>query len=211
LPDRLVPLDELKRLLLLPSAAAATRDAAWSELVTRARDDGPTWMIGTVGVAMPGLRRVAGQLGRGFSRDITVDIDAEVLTGFLSAVRSVDLDRRGIALRLRWAAYRAGAAFRATVISQAPASADPQWVSVPSRAQGHPDLVLADAIAQGVISPADAELIASTRLDSVPLTLVAERLAVPYDAARMRRSRAEARLVSAIRAGDLDRTAAGDL
>ena len=160
-------------------------------------------MVGTVGVAMPGLRRIAGQLGRGYDLDTTTDIDAEILTGFLAAVRSLDLSRRAIALRLRWAAYRAGAAYRATVANHPVSAEDPGLATIPPQPSGHPDLLLADAITQGVISAADAEIIASTRLESLALTTVARQLAVPYDALRMRRSRAESRLASAIRAGHL--------
>jgi hypothetical protein len=160
-------------------------------------------MVGTVGVAMPALRRVAGQLARGYDLDTATDIDAEVLTGFLSAVRTLDLSRRAISLRLRWAAYRAGAAYRATVANHPVSTEDPGLATVPQRSWGHPDLLLADAITQGVISAADAEIIASTRLESLALTAVARQLAVPYDAVRMRRRRAESRLASAIRAGHL--------
>jgi hypothetical protein len=207
LPDRLIPLDELKRILLRASTDGGTRDAAWSVLVTRARCDGPAWMVGTVGVAMPALRRMAGQLTRGHDLDTAADIDAEILTGFLGAVRSLDLSRRAIALRLRWAAYRAGAAYRATVVSNPVSTEDPGLAAVPPLPSGHPDLLLADAIAHGVISAADAEIIASTRLESMALTAVARQLAVPYDAVRMRRSRAESRLASAIRAGQLSHIA----
>ena len=73
------------------------------------------------------------------------------------------------------------------------------WATAPPRPWGHPDFVLADAVAQGVISAAEAELISVTRLDSVPLTTAARQLGVPYDAARMRRSRAEDRVAQAIR------------
>jgi hypothetical protein len=201
LPHRLIPLDELKRILLLASTDGGTRDATWAALITRARSEGSAWMVGAVGVAMPGLRRVAGQLTRGHDLDTAADIDAEILTGFLSAVRSLDLSRRAIALRLRWAAYRAGAAYRATVVNHPLSSEDPGLAAVPAQPSGHPDLLLADAITQGVISAADAEIIASTRLESLALTAVARQLAVPYDAVRMRRSRAESRLASAIRAG----------
>jgi hypothetical protein len=207
LPQRLIPLDELKRILLRASTDGGTRDAAWSALVTRARSDGPGWVVGTVGVAMPALRRVAGQLARGHGLDTAADIDAEVLTGFLSAVRSLDLSRRAIALRLRWAAYRAGAAYRTTVANHPVSAEDPGLATVPPHSWGHPDLLLADAIAQGVISAADAEIIASTRLESLALTAVARQLAVPYDAVRMRRRRAESRLASAIRAGQLSHAA----
>jgi hypothetical protein len=202
LPSRLIPLDELKRLLLRPSTSAQARDAAWAVLVTRARDEGSAWTIGTVGVAMPALRRAAGILARGYRGD-TADIDAEVLTGFLSAVRSLNLEAPGIALRLRWAAYRAGAAFRSAEGTWASRAGDPDWAVPPRRLSGHPDLILATAVEQGVITPDDAALIGSTRLETIPLVAAASALNVPYDAARMRRSRAESRLVSAIRAGDL--------
>jgi hypothetical protein len=197
LPSRRIPLDELKRLLLHRSTGAATRDAAWRVLVTRARRDGSSWVIGAVGVALPGLRRAASRLARGYGGD-PADIDAEVLTGFLGALRSADLSRPAIAARLRWAAYRAGAAFRYADNTPGGRHMLPVWAAAPPQPWGHPDFVLADAVAQRVITAADAELIAATRLDSVPLAAAARDLGVPYDAARMRRSRAEARVAQAI-------------
>jgi hypothetical protein len=198
LPPRRIPLDELKRLLLRRAADAATRDAAWVVLVTRARRDGPSWVIGAVGVALPGLRRAAGRLACGYHGD-PADIDAEVLTGFLDALRSADVSRPAIAARLRWTAYRTGAAFRYADSRPGGSHALPVQAAAPPQPWGHPDLVLADAVAQRVISAADAELISATRLGSVPLTAAARELDVPYDAARMRRSRAETRVAQAIR------------
>lgn len=198
LPACPIPLDELKRLLLSPSTGLATRDAAWATLVTRARNDGSSWVIGAVGVALPGLRRAASRLTHGYGGD-PADIDAEVLTGFLGALRSVDVCRPAIAGRLRWAAYRAGAAFRSADSTPGDRNALPVWAAASPQPWGHPDFVLAGAVAQHVITAAEAELIATTRLDSVPLTTAARDLGVPYDAARMRRSRAEARVTRAIR------------
>jgi DNA-directed RNA polymerase specialized sigma24 family protein len=197
LPPRRIPLDELKRLLLRPSAGPRTRDAAWTVLAVRARRRGPSWVVGAVGVALPGLRRAAGKLARGYTGD-PADIDAEVLVGFLAALRSADISRPAIALRLRWAAYRAGAAFRYADTADGARHAAPIWATAPPRPWGHPDFVLADAVAQGVISAADAELIAATRLENIPLIQAARDLDVPYDTARMRRSRAETRLAQAI-------------
>jgi hypothetical protein len=68
---------------------------------------------------------------------------------------------------------------------------------------GHPDLVLAQAVACGAITAVDAELIAATRLELRPLAEVATELHLPYQAARRRRARAEQRLVAAIRQGRL--------
>ena len=41
----------------------------WRELVVRARRDGPAWVVAAVGVAMPGLRRIAGMLAAGWRGD----------------------------------------------------------------------------------------------------------------------------------------------
>jgi len=52
------------------------------------------------------------------------------------------------------------------------------------------------AIAAGVISGAEAELILATEVDLVPLAVVAERLGVTYNAVKKRRWRAERRLLA---------------
>jgi hypothetical protein len=198
LPSRPIRLDELKRLLLLPSAGARTRDAAWAVLVGQARHSGPAWVIGATGVAMPGLRRTAAALARGYDGE-TADLDAEILTGFLAALRSVDTSRHSIALRLRWAAYRAGAAYRYADAEPVRPHELPFAAAPPPRPWGHPDLVLADAVAKDVISAADADLIGRTRLEAVPLATAARALDLAYQTAKKRRLRAEAKIARAIR------------
>src|SRR5882724_1630547 len=81
LPDTIVPLEKLRAVLLAASTTDHCKDAVWRELVLRARRDGPAWVVAAVGVAMPGLRRVAGQLARGWRGD-TDDLDAELIVGF---------------------------------------------------------------------------------------------------------------------------------
>src|SRR5580704_7946332 len=110
LPDRPVPLDELRVLLLHPATSAAARNTVWAELVRRARAGDPAWTVGLAGIAMPGLRRAAGSLAAAYRGD-PADLQAEVLTGFLAAVRALDpddLDQVPLASRLCWAAWRAG-------------------------------------------------------------------------------------------------------
>jgi hypothetical protein len=53
LPDRQVPLDELRALLLHPATGARTRNQVWAELIRRARSGSPAWVVGLVGVARP--------------------------------------------------------------------------------------------------------------------------------------------------------------
>ena len=62
LPDRAIPLGELKAMLLHPSMAFDVRDAVVDELVARSRAKGGAWTVGLAGVLLPGLRR-AGVIG----------------------------------------------------------------------------------------------------------------------------------------------------
>jgi DNA-directed RNA polymerase specialized sigma24 family protein len=56
--------------------------------------------------------------------------------------------------------------------------------------------MLAGAVAAGVLSPADAQLIVDTRIAGHSLRAAARRLGLPYEAAKKRRQRAEPRWVS---------------
>src|SRR3954471_15716858 len=99
LPDRILPLDELRRLVLAAATSPEVRDAVWRELVVRARRDGPAWRVAAVGMAMPGLRRQAGLLAAGGHGD-THDLDSELLVGFMERLATVDLDEPRICGRL---------------------------------------------------------------------------------------------------------------
>src|SRR6266498_5486118 len=93
LPDEILPLDKLRDLLLSPATRAEVRDAVWRELVTRARRDGPAWVVAAVGAAMPGLRRIAGMLAAGWRGD-TDDLDAELIVGFVARLKTRSEERR---------------------------------------------------------------------------------------------------------------------
>jgi DNA-directed RNA polymerase specialized sigma24 family protein len=60
---------------------------------------------------------------------------------------------------------------------------------------GDVDALLARAVAAGAITDEEAELIARTRIDELPLVEVARAQDAAYDALRIRRSRAERRLL----------------
>jgi hypothetical protein len=206
LPDRDVPLDELKALLLHPATSSTARNKVWAELVRRARTGGPAWVIGLAGIAMPGLRRaVAAQAGA--CRGDREDLESEVLAGFLAAMRGLDpddLDQVPLASRLYWAAWRAG---------QALAYAGADWTSRrrdlddspggPAMPWGHPDFVLAAAVRAGVLTGAQAELIGRNRLEGIPLAQIAAEAGISHSALCHRRKRAEARLIAAIGRGEL--------
>jgi DNA-directed RNA polymerase specialized sigma24 family protein len=58
-----------------------------------------------------------------------------------------------------------------------------------------PEAVLRHAIAAGAVTGEEAELILATEIDGVPMAAVAERLGVSYNAVKIRRQRAEQRLL----------------
>jgi hypothetical protein len=74
-------------------------------VVHRARAGDPAWVVGLARVAMLGLRRAAASPSAAWRGD-TEDLRAEILPGFLSALRALDLDdldRVPLATRLCWA------------------------------------------------------------------------------------------------------------
>lgn len=201
-PPRVMPLDALKRWLLRRGTAARVRDAVWRELVIRARREGPEWVVAAVGVAMPGLRAMAGRLAAGYSGD-TDDVDAELLAGFVGKLRELDADQPKVLLRLLWAAERAGRKVRYAQVSTDPLEFEPAGPRTPLLPWGHPDLVLASAVRAAVIDQDEAAMIAATRLEGVPVAVAATWWGIAPQLASHWRKVAEARLVEAISAGEL--------
>lgn len=211
LPGRRVPLNELRDRLLRRRCPQSLRDAVWAHLVLLARTEGGAWTVGAVGVALPALISIAAQLTARFAGDRS-DIHAAVLAGFVAELGEIDLRRPRIMLRLRWAAYRAGhVAVREALDTPVPFSPGFRPI-VPPPPWGHPDFVLARAVAEGAISPFEAELIGCTRLEGVPLADAAASRDLSYQAAKKARRRAEHRLVAYLRddAADTAHTDTGE-
>ncbi|WP_238011540.1 hypothetical protein KZZ52_33670 [Dactylosporangium sp. AC04546] len=202
LPDRQLPVNQLRELLLVPGVTADTRDAVWRKLMQLARSGDPAWVVAAVGVALPGLVKLAARLSIG-RRALADDIDSEVLAGFLHALRSDDLTAPRPWLRLTWAAWRAGHKARHIDDHLELPTELPTGSSTPHLPYGHPDLILGRAVAAHIISEAQAELIGATRLGSVLVEQVAAEHGVSGSVVRMRRRRAERRLLGALDRGDL--------
>ena len=207
LPARRIPLNELRKRLLAGRCPRRTRDQVWAHLAARSRADGPAWTVACVGMALPALSAAADTLTARLPAKARfaarVEVQAEVLTGFLTALSTVELDRPGIAGRLRWAAYRAGRA-ALTAALDGPTPRPDGFASAPPRPPvGHPDFVLAEAVRRQVITRDEADLIGATRLEDIRLPDWAATHGVNAWAAYKMRARAEHRL-----AGYLSSTAA---
>jgi DNA-directed RNA polymerase specialized sigma24 family protein len=194
LPARWMPLDELRKALIGKKYDLHVCDAVWREIIDRSRTEGVAWTIAAAGMAAPALKWVAGMYAPNFDGDRD-DLDAEILTGFLEHLATIDTSRPAILHRLRYAAQRAGE--RAAKVDAAHRKPHAESESTPPKSPwGHPDLVLNRAVAEGAITEAEADLIGSTRLEDVHLAEAAEMLGITVNAAKIRRQRAEARLVA---------------
>ncbi|MFY1623612.1 hypothetical protein ACN268_10430 [Micromonospora sp. WMMD735] len=202
LPDVLLPLTELRVLLRCERFDSDTTDGLWRQLAQHARELGPAWVVGAIGVALPALTHLAAKISRGRTRH-SDDVDSEVLAGFLQALRTADLAAPRLWLRLCWAAWRAGASVvRADEGEELPA--DPSCGSrLPRMPYGHPDLLLGRAAAAGLITGEAAELISVTRFGDALIEQLAVERGVTAAALRMRRRRAERVVAAAVIRGDL--------
>jgi hypothetical protein len=193
LPDRPIGYDELRRWLLDAATTQPARDAALRVLIARARAERGAALIGLVGILQPGLRVALAPLLRAYPRQ-AADLEAETLTGLLTAISTIPLTQTGLANRLIRRAIRAGQRLLGRLTAH---HAQETPVGLPAGTptpQSHPELVLQDAVAAKVISTRDAELIAATRLNGVTVRELAARWEVGDAALGKRRQRAEARL-----------------
>lgn len=195
LPDRMIDIVELRTTLLQPGTSPELRDRVWRHLTALAHDNKGQWLVVAAGMAAPGLRHAAARLCL-ISGIEPTDVDAEVLTGFLEAVTQNPPSERHtrICARLCASAYAAG--------RRAIRSGTHHHIAVgggfashpPARPCGHPDLVLADAVAQGVVTQSEAALISATRLEGETLAHRASLTGHSQSALRLHRRHAEQRL-----------------
>lgn len=211
LPKQSIEIPTLRRILLARETTPPMRDAVWRELVSRTRRGGPegaAWTVLAVGMALPGLTRIAGDLARGW-RGETADLDAEVLAGFVARLRTLDIEGKRVLGRLLDAAIRSGRKARTQAGDSQTVRLDEAWPAAPAQPWGHPDWVLARAVSARVIDRTEARLIGTTRLEDVPLAVAAVGLGIDAGMAASWRAKAETRLAQAIRAGDLDHVFVG--
>jgi hypothetical protein len=106
-------------------------------------------------MALPGLRRAVASLAPLYHGD-PADLQAEVLTGFLAAMRTLDLDdleQVPLASRLYWAARRAGLKLAWADAGQAARRAGlDELGDAPALPWGHPDFVLAAAVRKKILT-----------------------------------------------------------
>ena len=204
LPQRVMPLPALRDWLLRHPRAYTARDEVWRELIRRARLDGPHWVVAAVGMAMPALQQYAAQLAEGYDGG-PADVDAEIVTGFLTALRDrVDLAKDAPYASLCRAAWRAGRDLRLQQREYLPVedidhvAAGPRAPKVP---YGHPDLLVRRAVTLGIVDQEDEQAYIDVRLGHRAIEPIAAAIGVSVDALRMRLSRIDSRIADALANG----------
>jgi hypothetical protein len=193
-PRRPIPLTDLTGMLLHPATPFEARDRAMRVLVRRAQHQGGDWTVGLFGVILPGLRAALAPMVRAYPAGAE-DLEAEALVGLVEVLASFDPATERVASRLLWRA--AQRARRRLAREQAEAGRLEVVMAVhdPEQSSNHPDLLLKRAVEAKKLSPAEARLIGDTRVGDVSLTAWALAEGEPESRTRMRRMRAERKLV----------------
>ncbi|MFF4989694.1 hypothetical protein ACFY19_21055 [Streptosporangium saharense] len=166
LPQRPILLPELRDLLMDRRLGNHVRDVIWRSLVAHARQEGPAWLVGAVGVALPALRLTAERITSGHIARDAADVDGEVLTLFVEAIRTADLDAGDVRPHLCDAA-RQGSRYAHRVVEPGSCRRLPYRAAAPPQAPWkHPDLVLFDAVVTDTPGTAGTTATARSRSSS---------------------------------------------
>lgn len=207
LPAGIVSLAVVRDWMLANRTAHDARDVVWREVITRARSDHTgdgLWVIAAIGLAMPALVSRAHTLAAGYRGDPD-DLDAEILTGFLTALRApMDVARPALYAKLIYAGWRAGLAARqqdGAYVASLELTCTTVTPRSPERPYQHPDLLVQRAADLGLLDPGDAAAFVDVRLAGHRVDTIAEHHGVSVDCLRRRLQRADAILVQALSEG----------
>jgi hypothetical protein len=162
-----IELPELADTLTGKGTPLAVKDGAWSSLVRLARVDKDRWGVIAAGIAIRGLKRAVKRARyHAPNIDIQDDLESAAISAFLETIETVDTSRPHICARLCQAAYINARRWAIELKQYQQAMSSAVYVSHPPPDQyQHVDLILDDAVNQGIITKLQASLIMETRLD----------------------------------------------
>lgn len=182
LPARHFRLEELRIIMLKRRTRDQLKNAVWSHLVRMSHAQPDPWMIAAAGMMLPGLKKIADRMHGYYPYD-ACDLDSEILLAFLHELGRLDPDKPALHKRLYLAAFRRGdqlcrrEARRARRIVQLPDG-------LADHRAGNPDIALARAVLDGVVTTRQAALVSRVHLDSALRGDVARQMGMGRDLAR---------------------------
>lgn len=182
LPSGGIALTDLRVVMLKRQTCQRLTDAVWSHLVRMSAVRPDPWDMAAAGMLLPGLKRIAARFAACYPGEAH-DVDSEVLEAFLHALRTADPNQPQLCAMLYRAAFRRARRACAREWRHTGRSA---VLSEDTRCPclGNPDLVLAGAMLDGVITHEQANLVCGVHLDSRRRGDVARRLGISRDRAR---------------------------
>lgn len=167
--------------VLRPVIARASTEAAAGRLV-----------LYTV---LPGLKNVARRLL--INADEREELWASLLCCAWERIRTYSVERRPNRIAANLLLDTMHAALAEVRCAQLAGTLPPELIvaATAQREEGDIDALFRAATAAGAVTAAEAELVLCTRLDGIPLAHVAEAHGEPYNRVKVRRQRAERRLL----------------
>jgi hypothetical protein len=182
LPAQHVGLEDLRVIMLKRRTSDQLKDAVWSHLVRMSRTQPDPWVIAAAGMMLPGLKKIAARMRGCYPYD-ACDLDSEIFAAFLDELGRLDPDQPAPHKRLYLAACRRGDQLCRRETRRAS-----RFVQLPDgladHRAGNPDIALARAMLDGVVTARQAALVSRVHLDSAQRGDVARQLGMGRDLAR---------------------------
>lgn len=185
-------LEHLRVLAQDPGTEIVTRDAIWTELVQLAQRQSGDWQLAAIWMMLPGLRAASRKIFRRTRIEID-EIDSAVIAGFIEALHAADPKRHRLGAHLWWKAHNYASQSCAALKRETPVDDIEMVAGIHDQQTTHRDS-LTDAVHEGVLTGAEADLIGRTRLEGERLGAIAEQMGLHYHTCHQRRARAESRL-----------------
>jgi hypothetical protein len=182
LPARHISLEDLRIIMLKRRTNDQLKTAVWSQLVRMSHAQSDPWVIAAAGMMLPGLKKIADRMRAYYPYD-TCDLDSEIFEAFLHELGQLDPDEPAPYKRLYLAACRRG-----DQLCRREARRASRCVQLPDgladRLAGNPDIALARAMRDGVVTARQAALVSRVHLDSAQRGDVARQMGMGLDLAR---------------------------
>jgi hypothetical protein len=182
LPARHLTLEDVRIIMLKRRTSDQLKDAVWSHLVRMSHAKSDPWAIAAAGMMLPGLKKIADRMHAHYPHD-ACDLDSEILEAFLHELGALDPNQPAPHKRLYLAACRRG-----DMLCRREARRARKIVPLPDgladHCRGNPDIALARAVLDGVITTRQAALVSRVHLDSAQRCDVARQMGMGLDLAR---------------------------
>ncbi|GAB3712740.1 hypothetical protein [Nocardiopsis oceani] len=187
-------------LALLRHGPREVTDGLWHRVFARARAGESTWTVIAAGGALPRMVAACSRYARVPEQHIP-DLESEVLIALIEQVRSIPAGVSDVGERLWSAATNTASAYayrHARDRRRTRAWHPNRFTTAPAAGGRGPVTVLAESVATGLLTQAEADLVARTRLERAKLAQVADEMGLAYITARRWRRGAEERLENAL-------------